>query len=124
MRWRRPLSSETAMSGVVAKRVTRALKRAKSDTQEIKIHIGECDLYISDGYGERAYESTYSWFYWIEVTAQFYSGEKTFAVYERYEREDGSSVQLEWLNDEDIEHIARVAVDVIATANYKKGIHR
>ena len=126
MRWRRPLSSETAMSGTIKKRVTRALKRAraKSDTQEIKMRIGECDLYISDGYGERAYESTYSWFYWIEVTAQSYSGEKTFAVYERYEREDGSSVQLEWLNDEDIEHIARVAVDAIAAANYKKGIHR
>lgn len=125
MRWRRPLSySETAMSGTIKKRVTCALKRAKSDTQEIKMRIGECDLYISDGYGERAYGSTYSWFYWIEVTAQSYSGEKTFAVYERYERDDGSSVQLEWLNDEDIEHIAMVAVDAIAAANYKKGIHR
>ena len=34
------------------------------------MRIGECDLYISDGYGGRAYGSTYSWFYWIEVTIQ------------------------------------------------------
>ena len=115
------MSSETAMSGTIKKRVTRALKRAKSDTQEIKMRIGECDLYISDGYGERAYGSTHSWFYWIEVTAQSYSGEKTFAVYERYEREDGSAVQFEWLNDEDIELIASAAVAAIVAANDKKG---
>ena len=115
------MSSETAMSSTIKKRVTRALKRAKSGTQEIKMRIGECDVYISDGYGERAYGSTYSWFYWIEVTAQSYSGEKTFAAYERYERDDGSAVQLEWLNEEDIECIASAAVDAIATVNHKNG---
>lgn len=100
----------------MSKKMTDRIKAALEtrDGDGIRFKYSGCTVEITDGYGERAYDDTYAWFYWIDVCASI---GKVYSM-EKYE-DDNRLIQLELLKDDELHILASMALSVVAEVRSK-----